>query len=409
MSHSFKLNSKLYSAEFALVIYLFHSLISSGVSWVILGVTGREIDPLEIPLLAITGFAIFVAFLQHFGRLRLDSVAIIGLFFALYLISSFNPDTAYQIRRQNLLQMTFVGCIPAYILFRMTESYEAIWKYAKQIAYLILVVYGAAFFVYDVGHVYRSYSAGMMLPATIFTIEWLYLGKKNMAIPAFLAMLLITVGGRRSSLVAILLLVCVILISKRNFATLIVVVLAGVLFYVSFDYVVERLYYISTSLGIHSRTLRRMVTGDTLEDSHRFEQWAYVFKLIFQSPQYTLFGLGAAGERSYFLKHFIHMELQGYPHGLLVEMIAHYGIFAGLFLDVLLVGIGPYKALQRAETNVPSALVFLMVISLASSLLFQDSYLQNQYFFVYIAVMYSLLSAPKEGCRSTTGLSASGV
>ncbi|WP_322154917.1 O-antigen ligase family protein [Paratractidigestivibacter sp.] len=387
MLNVLKSKPELHSAELALVLYLFHGNISAGVSWVILGLTGRELNLLGTPLVAVTMLCAAIALLHHFRRLKLDSLVLIIIFGFLYMVACLNPDSAYQVSRQNLVQVTLLDCIPAYILFRMCRHYDAIWKYAKVTSYVVLFVYAAAFVVYDVGHVYRSFSAGMALPALLFVVEWLYLEKNRTAPFAVLAIALLVVGGRRSSLIAVIILICIILFLKRDFVLLAAVALVGGALYLSFDMVVEQLYYFSSDFGINSRTLRRLMSGEAMEDSHRIDQWAYVLQLILRSPQSALAGLGIAGERSYMLAHFAHMQLQGYPHGLLVELIGHYGIVLGLALDVLLIAVGPYRVFRVINNDRVAMTVVLLFVALVSQLLFQDSYLQNKFFFVYLAIL----------------------
>ena len=404
MLNIFKTKPELHSAELALVLYLFHGNISAGVSWVILGLTGRELDPLGTPLVAATMLCLAVALLHHFRRLRLDSLVLIVAFGFLYMVTCLNPDTAYQVSRQGLVKATFLDCIPAYILFRMCGHYDAIWKYAKVVSYVILAVYAMAFVVYDVGHVYRSFSAGMALPAALFVIEWLSLDKSRMAPLAVLSIVLIVVGGRRSSLIAVLILVCVILFLKRDFVALVAVALVGGILYLSFDIIIEQLYYLSSNLGINSRTLRRVMAGEGMEDSHRFEQWAYVMQLVFQSPQNAVFGLGIAGERNYLITNVMQARAtelsQGYPHGGLVEIIGHYGIFLGLAIEYVLVVYGPSKAFKNTSSDVSRKMILLLSIAFVCPLFFQDSYLQNKFFFLYLAVLFTFASECRDAGRT---------
>lgn len=373
--------------ELALILYLFHDKITSGFSWIILGVSGNDVSAIGVTLVAVTFWFMLIALVKYYKRIKVDVFLVILFFVMAYTFSLSNPGTVYQIERQGLLEATFAECIPVYLLFRISNNYESMWRYAKKISWIIFSVYGLAFFVYDVGHVYRSYSAGMMLPVAVFVIEWLYDEKKKMVIPVIISVVFITIGGRRSSLIAVLLIVIVVLIIKKNYKMIICGIAAVAIIYFFWEPISNQLYIISVSVGVNSRVLRRMLSGNIIEDSHRFEQWAYVFRLIFSSPKYSILGMGIAGERNYMLNHFSHMVLQGYPHNVIVEIIGHYGIIIGVLMEVILFIVAPIKAFRNFKNNCKKTRILLLVITLTSMLLFQDSYLQSKYFFMYLAVL----------------------
>lgn len=388
-------NSKIDYPELTLVLLLSYSHIAAGIGWITTGVIGQTFGFVTSILKVIVAFLMLYTIARYIKRVSIDSIVIIVVFVVLYLFSMINDDTYYEVMRQGLLNSTFLDCIPVYVLFRLCANYESFWRYIKYVSWVILTVFTIAFFTYDVGHVYRSFSAGLIIAVGFFTIEWLYKEKRLMLVPSIFSMVLLTIGGRRSSLISVLLGVIIILIFKKDYRKIFFGVLIFAAVYFLYEPLINLLYNISLDMGIRSRVLLKMVSGNAMEDSHRFEQWRYVLQMVFASPLKMMFGLGIAGERYYMLNHFSHMELQGYPHGIIVEIIGHYGIILGVVFEVYLFVIAPVK-IFKSNSGMSNKTIFIYSIVLASALLFQDSYIQNRYFFLYIAILVSFLGLRKE-------------
>jgi hypothetical protein len=107
----------------------------------------------------------------------------------------------------------------------------------------------------------------------------------------------------------------------------------------------------------------------------------------------ALFGLGVVGERPYLIESF--NMAGGYPHGIVVEIIGHFGFIIGLFLNWLLIIKLPFNTFQRIKTDKDKITIFIFSIALASQLFSQDSYIQNRYFFLYLAVIMSAVLGEK--------------
>lgn len=164
----------------------------------------------------------------------------------------------------------------------------------------------------------------------------------------------------------------------------------------------QLLYNICMNFGVRPRILTRIISGTISDDSHRFEQWSYVFELLNSSLNRMLFGLGVAGERSYMLSHFAHMQLQGYPHDIFVEVIGHYGYILGSFFCVMLVYM-PFRAIKFNRQGEDYLKIILFAIAVTSQLIFQDSYLQNKFFFLYLSIgIGALYTFKSSSCKEST-------
>ena len=368
---------------FVVYIFMFHISIGMRISGISLARSSAStVQHLLLGILAVSAVLSIPAYLK---RIYIDEIVVVMIFVLLYAITMLNYNTANEISRQNMLKQTFVNSMPTYFIFRFCRNYEKMWKYLKAFSVLTFLIYTVSFFSYNVASVYRTFAAGMLIPMVVFEIEWLYNRRHRYILFVIPSIIMIAIGGRRSSLIVAAVCAIVIFIMKKNYKALIYMAIIGVLFLVFFDDIINRLYEFSLSQGINSRTLRRILSGKMADDSNRFTQYLKVFDVLLSDSRKALFGLGVVGERPYLITE-LGMK-GGYPHGILVEIIGHFGFIIGLFLEFLLFILLPVYGFRRNREN--KEMMFLMVFSICmvSELLFQDSYLQNKYFFLYFAVM----------------------
>lgn len=380
-----------------LLLFFFYANISAAINWILSGLFGTTTDVFRLLALAVVGMLFVVSVFINFKEIPKDSFAVTGIFAVLYAISMLNSRTAGEIMRQNLLPTTFVECIPIYILYRMIRNKRLLWDWLKIFGNVTLVFYIISFFLYNVGDTnnYRTFSSGLMLVAAVSITEWLYNSNKWYMINSILSCVLIATCGRRSSLVSLLLLVMIILYLKKDIRSLVIIAIAGSILLIFGEQLIKILYEICVGFGVRPRILIRIMAGTIDDDSHRFEQWGYVFQLLFDQPVCMLTGLGIVGERSYMRSNFPHMENFGYPHDIIVELMGHYGLLFGTLITLFLLWSGPVRVFKTFKHDRYVTGIFLFVLSLASALLFQDSYVQNKFFFLYLAVIVSAFMKKK--------------
>lgn len=382
---------EIFCPEVALVLFMANRFISNGVDWIRLGLGGATSDLLGSAFLAASVFVAAVAIVKNYRRIPADFIYLslfVGFAYLLSIVA--NVDTYREVMRQGLLRTTFFDGLTTYLLVRMTRDRGYIWKGIGVASWVVLMLSVVAFAVYDVGHVYRTYASGMLFATAYFMVEWLYEDRRLMAAPSALGIILSAIGGRRSSLASLLILYVLICANRRRYRLILLGVTLFAAVGVFWDQIISFFINISTTFDINSRVLRRLMTGAISDDSHRFEQWSYVFTLLSKDVGTLLGGLGIAGERHYMLAHFLHMELSGYPHNVNVEMIGHFGVILGPLIEVFTFLVWPVRSFKKAnDANDKKILIYAMTLS--STLLFQGSYLQNKSFFLYLGCLACIL------------------
>ena len=384
-------------AEVAASFLISYNALSNGISWLLSGIIGSTIN-------LITAFQIVmilllvITIIKFIRNIPIDFFWVFFFFIFAYLISMLsNTNNYYEIIRQNLLYKTFIASMPIYLMIRLTTNLSSVWDYLKYFSYIILITYAIDFFLIDTYELYRTYSAGLIISSAFFLIEWISSDNKTLSYLSIISILFLVLGGRRSTLVSIFLLFVLACLLFRKTKYIIIGIVVFILLFLFLEPLLNFLYNFSLSHGINSRFLRRILIGSLGNDNHRFEQWAYVFELLFTDIKRTLFGLGIAGERHYMLDHFPHMQLQGYPHNVVVEIFGHFGIVIGFILNLFLIVIMPIRSIKitRNKLDYTEAKMLLFSITLFSVLLLQGSYIQSEYFFLYLGFMISIILSNK--------------
>lgn len=387
-SSGIKLNRiSIFNLELATAVFLAYTNIIAGLNWITNdGLTG----PIGmIRYLCITYFFSMLGYelLKRAGKIPTDILIVFIFFLLAYLISMLNGRSYEIITGQKILINTFLECLPVYISLRLIHDYKKLWNKLLFVSWFVFVLYSISFFVYNVGDTnnYRTFSSGLIFVSGIFLINWLYSNEKKYIFPSVLSIVFIATCGRRSSLVSLVILVAIVLILKKDYKKLFLSMLIAISIALFWESLLLFFYNVCVGFGVRPRILVRILSGTINDDSHRFEQWSYVFNLLGQSAKNAILGLGIAGERSYMLSHFAHMKIYGYPHCILVELIGHFGFIFGPLLEIYLLVVGPIRTIKNHIYSTEYIKIFLFGITIASALLFQDSYLQSKFFFFYLA------------------------
>lgn len=258
------------------------------------------------------------------------------LFLSLYVISILRyPEAQSAILSRGI--WTFVFCIPfASLAYGMRNSCRFISK-PMTIAMLIMFVEGIYVFYHNgivgvVANVEYNMAFGYML--LLPTLYFIYQGcfNKWFLFLAGILLLLIFLYASRGPLLFIVLFVFLFFIGRQKgvnkFLLILGIVFVCCFIYITFDTIVSGLVYFADELGLHSRTLNKMLQGDEALTnlSGRDIIWQETQNNIMKKPW---LGWGIAGELSYMVS---------YPHNFILEVVLHYGIIVGPIIVLFVLG-----------------------------------------------------------------------
>lgn len=385
--------------ELSLCIMLCSGIFGNAVRWIFSSGTTSE-GNLYITIFYATGLAfLLLSILLHLDRIKLDMIVLPISILLLLLFSMINSDTLYEVERQGIISEVFLIALPIYFSTRLVRNYQRFWRMLMIFSHISLLLMIASFFFANVGSRdnYKTFSNCVIVIAGVYLIEWLYNdGKKWNAVAAMISFFLIATCGRRSSLVSLLLLAFIICIIKKKYKLIIAALILGVFLLFMWRPLIEYLYDVIKSFGVRPRILLRILMGNVTDDSYRFDQWQYGLDLLGSSLSSALFGLGLVGERHLYLEHFDHMINHGYPHGIHVEMLLHFGLILGIALLLYLSVFGPIRFIRQNHLNTSKMALFLLAFVLFSTLFLQNSYVDTSWFYFYLAMLVPTISRRKK-------------
>lgn len=326
----------------------------------------------------------------HF-QIKIDALLIFVIFALAYAISySFVEENRRYMFSQwtdfasNPLYLLFVYSLPGYVFMRYITDYDRLYE-TCYIFSLIVVFCSLGSFVLmilrNAQPEYMSFSYNLLF-GTIFTSVYFFKKKKALPLIAtIIGIVLIFLAGARGPLACyIVSLVICFLLSKTTVTkkTVIVVLLisAGLFIMVLWDQVILSLKNAVDSIGISSRTIDLLLSGDFFSDSSRGE----IQQKIVEA--FTLFGSGLYGDRVIGENH--------YAHNLFIELISQWGYLIGTLIIAAL-SLLIYKGFRAKN---PSLLMLIIAFFSASvvKLMFSESYLaHNAVFFVLLAACVNAL------------------
>ena len=381
--------------ELSLCIMLCSALFGNGVRWILSGGISLE-GNLFVTIFYATGLAfLLLSILLHLDRIKLDMIVLPISILLLLLFSMINSDTLYEVERQGIISDVFLTALPIYFSTRLVRNYQRFWRMLMIFSHISLLLMIASFFFANVGsrENYKTFSNCVIVIAGVYLIEWLYNdGKKWNAVAAMISFFLIATCGRRSSLVSLLLLAFIICIIKKKYKLIIAALILGLFLLFLWRPLIEYLYDLIRSFGVRPRILLRILEGNVTDDSYRFDQWQYGLGLLGSSFGSALFGLGLVGERHLYLEHFEHMSIHGYPHGIHIEMLLHFGLILGIALLLFLIVFGPIRFIRQNHLNTCKMSLFLLALTLFSTLFLQNSYVVTSWFYFYLAMLVPMIT-----------------
>lgn len=165
--------------------------------------------------------------------------------------------------------------------------------------------------------------------------------------------------------------------SRKKLVHIVSLLFVSIVLILSMQSVMNLLANISSQFAHYSRTIDKLISGDFLSDSGRFELTQHYLSMI-SSNWIIGYGVGGAW-----------VSVSYYPHNIVIEFLLSYGIILGVFMIALL-GILVLSGLLSKNHNMQR--LFILIVSFCVYLLVSDSYLMSPHFFIllFAAIDYML-------------------
>ncbi len=329
--------------------------------------------------------------LGNLKGIRFDGIFLILACLAFFAITiEIHPEYSYRYQdiynggRFSAASVFGLGAgIYTYYIFRLYGTdVELIYETYKPIPYFIFflniptMLKGSYDYAMDFGY-------QMELAAILFLVQYLHEDKKKRKlIFSILAMLFSVVYGARASILGYLVFIVFYLIWKKE-ATVeriifLGVMIAGALIYNS-RIIMMGMYNFISSMGIESRTLYLIATGDILASDYARQDkiWPVLTKLINESSLFKVYG--AFGDRYYLSPNY------PYAHNMVLEILVTFGKFFGGIILILIV----YHFIKTCVRNRGTGGILTLAFGCfcLCRLMFSSSFWMEPYFWVFLAMM----------------------
>lgn len=334
-------------------------------------------------------------------------------FFALFFLITYliKPSILYWYSR-DIFGISYTifrpdhGAIWGFLIIELLNSDDRIWRVLK-IYCLILFLYNI-FLLYvrfRVGYwlvfdykgyfVERDYSLDFgydMAYVVIYLMASYYYNKKIykvlFTIPCI--MLIFLHGSRGAFLCIIVAMILFLVNNTKTFKSKIKIMFIGAISLGGINYFFKNnlSYYLVKKLqmkGFYSRTLDKILLGETFDDSGRNVIYSLLREKIKENP----WGYGAYGDRPILGPYFY----WGYSHNIIYEMSINFGvIFTVIVLLAIIINL--CKLLSKSH-DLKSRLIGIILFSMTIKLLISDTFWGYKYF--WMLVSYIFLPRMKKG------------
>lgn len=251
----------------------------------------------------------------------------------------------------------------------------------------ILIVLFGAIVIGNPSESYMAFGYRLLLPSVIVLHNGLYFRKRLDTLLGFVGGVLILICGSRGAAlvfcISIVLYTVIMSKLKQKAGIICIAAVAGIILYMAGEKIILLALEQLNNYGFRARTLNKIVNSTIMSDSQRLQGYRYYIDLFGYSWRTTLFGLGMAGERFYSMRDLWYVQNYGYPHNLLIELYLHYGIAGGtIAIIAILKRIG--VAIDRQIPDKPR-LISVALFACLFQLMMSSSYIQSDFFFLFIA------------------------
>ncbi len=287
----------------------------------------------------------------------------------------------------NPAYLLFVFSLPGYVFMRYITDYDRLFDTCRHFSVAAVFCSLGSFYLMsliDRQPEYMSFSYNLLFATTFSSIAFFEKKKILSLIAAIIGVLMIFFIGARGPLVCCLVgMAAYFLISKVSVAKKVLLVFSlltiGLVVILLWEQMLLSMKDAADSLGISSRTIDLLLTGDISNTSGRGEIQQ---KII---AGFTLFGRGLYGDRIVGENH--------YSHNLVIELISQWGMLLGTVL-VITLGILFFKGFRTKNTSL-RLLILVFFSTSVVKLMLSESYLaHNAVFFVLIAACVNAIDAP---------------
>ena len=337
-------------------------------------------------------------------RINRYHVGFLLIFLLTYLTSVF-ISSHYELHSTIFLTM-LLRCLPLFALSVGITDYKDLFRRFSYVSYLIALSCFIAMFIsrtaISSGSTYsQEYGYWMVFPFMYFTTMFLTKLKLRHFLLTLICLFMIVASGARGPIVCsvagFLLAVAIIKKTKsiKIWIYLIGLVSFLVLVLVFYDYFSAILTSTFEKLGMSTRTVEKIISGNFNEDSSRLDlfnaSWNYISNHLF-------FGTGMGNERVFLFEKVRFSTIQTmygtYSHNLFLELMMQFGLIPGLFLSLLLFFMCLKTLIKKSNSIFKQVNVILFSYSLLI-LLLSRSYLNWPWFYFYIGFLITLLTNKK--------------
>ena len=344
-------------------------------------------------LILTSAFCIIILYsLLNLKEIRVDGIVLVLLCAALFAITiRIHPE--YSARFEDVYNdgrfsarsiFNFGAGIYTYYIFRMFGTdIDLIYDTYKPIPYIVFflnlptMLFGTSEYAMDFGY-------QMELAAIVFLAQYLHEGGKKKVKLAFscLAMLFGVLYGARASILGYLVFIVCYLIWKKKVTigrlALVVLAIIGAVVYNS-HFLMMGVYNFFSSIGLSSRTLYLIATGDILASDYARQEriWPVLIKKLSESTLFKMYG--AYGDRYYLNSHY------PYAHNIALEILMTFGKFFGWIILVLIL----FNFVRTCARNKTTGGILTLALGCFSlcRLMVSSSFWIEPYFWVFLAMM----------------------
>ncbi|MDB2074988.1 O-antigen ligase family protein [Clostridium paraputrificum] len=312
-----------------------------------------------------------------------------GAFVLTYVISFLLNEKNCEFLSSNAMYILFQVSIVYFIGLGIDKSDYIEVLHKMSILSIVAFLAYKGIYGYDPSNSSYMSEAYTILPHVCMVIYFMLKDHKiiDILLSIIGAILLLSFGTRGAILQLLLFVICYIVIFRKYKRKLLIVsifILAAIIIFFTFHFWIEQLNKIVMSVGLSTRIIDMMSSGDIFASNGRNELHQVIFNAIRNHP---LIGEGIGADRYY---------IGSYVHNILYEFWISFGIPFGTLIMSLLSIVIVKSLLVKEEEDLKEFKMILFMVAFFK-LFMSSSYLQEPFFFMLIGM--SICSLRKNKSR----------
>lgn len=346
-------------------------------------------------------------FLTNPKIVKLDALILIALVAMIFIITILifpEYKSVYFDENNSIFQkvFTFRSGVFAYLFFRMEENPKRILSMLKKVSIILFFYHSLrikdvlddglweiTLFDGSIAHMRYNMSFGYDMIFWVIILFYFFLTEKKIlfGLLSLAGLIQVFLWGSRGALVSFLLFVIFYLtFGDRKLFTvkkaLLITLLSMIFLSLLNNNILIKLQSFINSLGINSRTLDSIISGEITNDNGREFIQNTVLAFINNSP---LVGYGAYSDR-YWVGH--------YSHNIFLELLMTFGIPLGGMLIILFLIMVTFMLIKCKNIHWKSLFIIFLSISMGR-LFFSSSFWQESSFWIMLAIFVSYIKSIK--------------